>query len=300
MVNQIAQELLTRFERIVLFDEEMSKHTTIHIGGRVKAFIEPENIDDLKAVLKILSTRKKRIQIVGNGSNLIFDSGVMDLYVVSLVKLKGISVDEKHGLVEAMAGEMLSSCFAKCAAAGLSGFEYLCGIPATVGGAVAGNAGAFGKTISEFLLSLTVLDEKYEIKTIDPSELVFDYRKSGIKEKKYIIVSAVFKLDRLAPSTIYSIAQKFASKRKFTQPSEYSAGCVFKKTEIAPAGFLIDEVGLKGQRVGGCEISKIHANFIINVGGGTSTDYKKLEKIIKRKVKSKYNIVLEKEVEYVK
>lgn len=300
MVDQIAQELLTKFEDVVLINEEMSKHTTIHIGGKVKAYIEPTNVEDLKTILEILSKANKRVQIIGNASNLVFDSKAMDLYVVSLLKLKGISIDEKHGIVTAMAGEMLSACFAKSAAIGLSGFEYLCGIPATIGGAVAGNAGAFGKDISDYLISLTVLDEKLNLMCLERKNIEFGYRKSNIKEKKYIIISASFRLDRLAPSTIYSIAQQFANKRKLTQPSEYSAGCVFKRAEIAPAGFLIDEVGLKGLRVGGCEISKVHANFIINLGNGTSSDYKKLEGMIKKKIKSKYNLILIREVEYIK
>jgi len=175
--------------------------------------------------------------------------------------------------------------------------ENLFGIPETVGGAIFNNAGAFGTEISDVLESTLVLDGN-EMKSVSAKDLGFGYRKSNLKNNKQIVLSATFMLHSGSKDDIMTTMRECAQKRLQTQPQVKSAGSVFKRNELAPAGLLIDKCGLKGKTCGGAQISTKHVNFIINWGNSTSKDYKNLVELAKNEVYKKFGATLEREVEY--
>lgn len=299
MISSKEQKFIQSKLKNVTFNQSMMFHSTARIGGKVDIFVCPETIKELKAALSIAKNINLEPIIIGNASNIIFNSGRISGMVISLKNIKGIKVNNKLALVETMAGEMISHVFAVCKNSGLSGFESLCGIPGTIGGSIVNNAGAFGVEISSMIREVKVLLPSLKVKTLKKEDMDFGYRYSSLKNKNYVVISALFKLSHLAPSVIQSVAQQQLNERKEHQPTSYSAGCVFKKCGNVSAGELIDRAGLKGTKIGGCEISSKHANFIINNGNGTSSDYKKLVSLAQKTVKEKFNKELQTEVEFI-
>jgi len=291
--------LREKLKGIIKFNEKICDYSSIKIGGKVAAVIQPNTLKQLKCAIRLLNNLKLPYKIVGATSNLLFSDKSSQLIIISLIKLLGIKADMKNQTITCFAGQRIASCYLFALNHGLSGFEKLAGIPGTIGGAIINNAGAFGAEIKDILESVTVLLPNGRIKTFKTEDLNFGYRNSKLKGSQIIIISACFKLKILAPSVIKSIALECMLKRNQSQPQGLSLGSVFKKYGDVPAGKLIDEAGMKGYSVGGCSISEKHANFIVNNGGGTATDYKKIVKEVQTKIKKLYNLDLELEVEYV-
>ena len=212
-------------------------------------------------------------------------------------QLKGISIDNSTGIIEVLSGETLPTLARKAAANGLHGLEWAVGIPGTIGGAIVMNAGAQGHCISDYLESITTLSLTGEYKAIKASDLNFGYRYSLLQHEKLIVISARLKLESGHAEQIRQITNENLNHRLKTQPyKDQSCGSVFRNPEPLKAAKLIEDLGLKGFRFGGAEISRIHANFIINAKQASSADVQELIKHIQKKVLNSYGILLETEV----
>lgn len=278
----------------VIKNEKIKNITTYKLEGNVKKIIIPENVEELKEVIK----NEKKYKIIGKGSNLIISSSY-DGALIKLNKLDNIKIDKNK--VTVGAGYNLPKLSIILAKKNLKGLEFLSGVPGTIGGAIYMNAGAYGKEIKDIVESVKILDQNGKIKKLKKEQLNFSYRSSIFKEKSYICLEANLILEYGNEEDIIEEIKEKMKKRKETQPLEYpSAGSVFKNPKDTSAGRLIEKIGLKGLKIGGAEVSKKHANFIINKGNATAEDVEKLIEIIKKKVKEKENVELICEQEIIK
>ena len=276
----------------------LSNFTTWRIGGPAEWIAQPKNKDEIKYLINWINKEKLTCNIIGAGSNLLInDKGIKGLSLC-MRQLKGIQTDKSTGIIEVLSGEMLPTLARKAAANGLHGLEWAVGIPGTIGGAIVMNAGAQGHSISNYLESITTLSLNGEYKLIKATDLNFGYRYSLLQEKQLIIISARLKLEAgHGESKIRKITNENFNHRLRTQPyKDQSCGSVFRNPEPLKAAKLIEELGLKGFRFGGAEISKIHSNFIINANKASSADVQGLIKYIQNKVLDTYGILLETEV----
>ena len=276
----------------------LSNFTTWRIGGPAEWIAQPKNNEEIKYLINWINQKKITCNIIGAGSNLLInDKGIKGLSLC-MRQLKGIQIDKSTGIIEVLSGEMLPTLARKAAANGLHGLEWAVGIPGTIGGAIVMNAGAQGHCISNYLESITTLSLNGEYKLIKATDLNFGYRYSLLQEEQLIVMSARLKLEAgHGESKIRKITNENFNHRLRTQPyKEQSCGSVFRNPEPLKAAKLIEELGLKGFRFGGAEISKIHSNFIINANKASSTDVQGLIKYIQKKVLNAYGILLETEV----
>lgn len=296
MVNKLV-EIVGR--QNVKIGEPLSNHCTFGIGGRADFFVTPDNFDALNKVMYFAKLMGKKYLVVGRGSNCLFDSDGFAGIIISTEKLCGIT-NLGQGYFEVLAGSTLAEVVGYTSNLGYGGFEFASGIPGSVGGAIVMNAGANGHETCEFVKYVTYY-EQGERKTQKAEKLNFAYRSSYFAlHPECIIASVVIKLKKEQPKVIYDKILELVAKRRQTQPIGRSAGCVFKKCGDMPAGLLIDRCGLKGVKIGGAEISSVHANFIINTDGATSGDVLNLIDLIRSQVKNKYDKDLELEIEVIK
>ncbi|MBR3897989.1 MAG: UDP-N-acetylmuramate dehydrogenase [Bacilli bacterium] len=275
---------------------EIKNITTYKLKGSIKKLIIAESIDDLKEIIESLKGQKYKI--IGNGSNLIISSS----YDGTIIKLKGIDGLIVNGnVIKVGASYNLAKLSRECAKRGLSGLEFACGIPGTVGGAIYMNAGAYGKEMKDITESVIALDENGKRVTLTKDELKFGYRNSIFKTKNYICLQVKLKLKKDKKEDILKRINDIMKERREKQPLEYpSAGSVFRNPENDSAGRIIESLNLKGLKVGGAEVSEKHANFIVNKGDATAEDIIEIIDKIKEKVKEKYNIELMCEQEIIK
>ncbi len=268
---------------------------TFKIGGRADFFSEPDNPEELNLVIKTAKKSKVPVFVIGAGSNLLIsDRGVRGLVIkLSAPYFKNIVL--KGNYLEAGSGVMLSQIIQFAKSKSLSGPEFLVGIPGTLGGALAMNAGCWGKSIGDLVREVKVLGRNGDIKKIKAKEIKFGYRKSNLG--KYIILSAVLRLKRSSKDAITRNIKKYILKRRDTQDLTFpNAGCIFKNPKFLSAGRLIDLCGLKGKGMGGAFVSDKHANFILNKGGAKSRDVLRLMRLIKTSVKNRFKVNLEPEI----
>lgn len=283
----------------VFLDEPLSRHSTFGIGGNARFFITPENYHDMFAIAKLLESEQIKFKVVGNASNILFSDSGYNGAIISTSKIQQLC-ELGGGEILASAGVKLSSLVAFASEKELSGLEFASGIPGTVGGAIFMNAGAFGKSMSNIVTSVTYYDGK-EVRFARSDKLHFAYRSSLFKQNpEWTIMFCELRLEAGQKSEIKTEIAKLREKRKNTQPFGKSAGSVFKMIDGIPAGKLIDECGLKGLKVGDAEVSNMHANFIINNGHASSEDVVSLIEAIKTRVNEKYNKLLELEIEIVR
>lgn len=285
----------TSLNKRVKLNEPLKLHTTFKIGGPAKYLFEPKDIDELKLAVNLAKNNKIKIFILGNGSNLlVLDRGVSAI----VIKLSGEHFRKiifKFNSLRTGAGVLLQELIKRSSLRGLSGFEFLSGIPATVGGALMMNAGTPSFSISDLVEQIKVMDYNGKIKILKKQDLKFAYRQSHLS--KFIILEAVFKLRKSSVNKIKNTIRECWKRRSQTQELSWaSAGCVFKNPRLDSAGRLIDLCGLKGRQSGQAFISDKHANFIINKGKASSQDILKLMGMIKKEVKKKFNIELEPEI----
>lgn len=272
-------------------------YTTYKLSGTIKKIIFPDSICQLLKLLEYLKINQIKYMVAGFGSNLVFTKDY-DGVVIKLDKLNELKID--GNLVTVGAGYNLMKLSIKMAKLGLSGLEFASGIPATVGGAIYMNAGAYKSDMSEIVKEITVIDDNLELKKITNKELKFGYRTSLLKEKKYICVSAMLELQLGDKDEILKLIKERKERRLKSQPLEFpSAGSVFRNPEGDYAGRLIEELGFKGKKVGDAMVSEKHANFIVNVGNASGKDVKKLIIEIQNKVKEVYGIKLIVEQEFI-
>lgn len=280
----------------VRLNEPLKDKTTFRIGGPARFFIEPKDIIDLKRLLDSARSLRTPIYIIGAGSNILVDDSGVNGAVIRLTSpyFKKIYIEGDH--IRAGSGVALSQLIRLSLLHGLSGLEFLAGIPGTVGGALVMNAGAWGESIADFVQEISVMDYRGEVKSLRKKDLSFRYRSSNLK--KYIILSADLKLFKNRKGIKEKVGRYLTNRFDMQDNSRPNAGCVFKNPHPKrAAGRIIDLCGLKGSRIGDAFVSFKHANFILNYGHASSSDVIKLMGLIKRRVKQKFNINLQPEIE---
>ena len=275
----------------------LKQYNTYKINTMASFMYEPESVEEIKDLLKNLRDKNIKYYILGGGSNVILPN---ENFVGAIIKLALKDLEIKDDIAFVGAGYNLNSFIKKTIDGGYTNLANIYGIPGTVGGAIHGNAGANGSEIFDDLVSVLVLQDE-DVKLINAHNIEHSYRYTTFKGNNDIILGGVFKLEKGDTKKAWKIINENLEKRKNSQPLEYpSAGSVFKNPESLSAGKLIDECGLKGYKVGGAQISKKHANFIINLDNATSSDIISLIEIVKEKVKKEKGIDLELEQEIVK
>jgi UDP-N-acetylmuramate dehydrogenase len=280
------------------FDEPMSMHTSLKIGGSADIAFFPDE-SSISELLKILVSERIPFIVIGGGTNILVNDRGIGGAVIFTSKMNNITLNAEHSTLNAEAGCSLQKVINLCIEHGLSGTEGLAGIPGSIGGAIAGNAGSFGCEIKDVVKSVNLLMPDGDIRELSASDMSFKYRSTKIPSDS-IILSAVLFLKKDEPSEIKKRFTGFINEKKSKQPvSKPSAGCVFKNPKDIAAGKLIDDAGCKGMRVGDIEVSSMHANFFINTGKGTADDFLKLMDMVGKKVKDKFGIVLEPEIRII-
>lgn len=292
LIKKLESESLGSFKENVSF----KTLTTYKTGGNVRLVVYPNTVEDLQIILKYLKDEKISFKVFGNGSNILASDNDYDGVVIKLTNLNELNFD--NGKVEVGAGYNFALLANMMSKRGYSGLEFACGIPATVGGAVYMNAGAYLSDVSNVLEKVEILDENFKICTLNNKDLDFSYRHSIFMNKNWIILKAYFNLVEDNKEEIVNLITDRKQRRLESQPLEYpSAGSVFRNPEGMYAGKLIEECGLKGLIYGGAQISDKHANFIINKDNATSYDIKYLMDLIIEKVEEKYQVKLHREQE---
>lgn len=280
----------------VKLNESLKNYCTFKIGGNAKYLIVIYSTATLIKVCKQLKLHNIKYKVIGMGANLLFsDVGFDGAIVVN----KTNNLEFSETTVIADGGVNLTHLIIKASEVGLGGLENLSGIPSTLAGGIVNNVGAFGTEIADCVQTVECYNENFKKITLTKSDCNFSYRNSIFKQKNLIITKAVLKLKQDEKSLIKKRINDAIYKKSTTQPLNYpSAGSVFKRCNIIPAK-VIDELGLKGTKIGGAEISTKHAGFILNLNSATSQNVKDLINLIKQKVKSTHNIDLKEEIEFV-
>ena len=293
------KEIFPKIKGKVIFNEPLSRHTTFRIGGPCEVWVEPEGMEDLIKIIKYASTEKRKVLIIGNGSNILARDGVFKGIVVRLSGKKFCQINIKGTTITAGAGAQLGKVVGVSCKKGLKGIEGLAGIPGTLGGALYMNAGYVSK-ISDIIKSVKVIHRKnLKIKVLTRKDIKFGYRQSNLN--MFIILELKLALKKEKPSLLLEKKEKLLELRRNEQPVEKpSAGCVFKN----PAGKIraaqyIDMLGLKGKRSGGVQVSKKHANFIVSKNGAKASDVLKLITLIKKNVKKRFKKDLVTEIKII-
>jgi UDP-N-acetylmuramate dehydrogenase len=282
----------------IRFDEPMSEHTSLKTGGPADLAIFPDETA-IAGVVKMLFHGGIPYVVVGNGTNILIEDSGVEGAVIFTNKINAVSYVSDDGSISVQAGCSLQKIINLCIKHGFAGIEGLAGIPGSVGGAVAGNAGSFGYEIKDVITSVDILTMDGDVRKFSWDEIGFEYRNSHLPSNS-IIMKADISLKLDDPYDIKKKVDRFIAEKKMKQPlSKHSAGCVFKNPAYGAAGKLIDEAGCKGIRVGGIEVSTLHANFLINTGGGTASDFLKLMDIVSSRVKERFGIILEPEIKII-
>ncbi len=298
-LREVGHFLESRITGTVSYSEAMRKHTTWRIGGPADLMVVPSGIDDIKLCVELAIENGIPVTVVGNGSNLLVrDNGIRGIVLKISSKFNKLEINDTS--LKAEAGALVPLASKLAAEKGLSGLEFAAGIPASIGGAICMNAGAHGKCMSDVVREVTVLGSDGQILSMSNHEIGFEYRKSNLKDKGLIVLGAEFDLSRGVPEQIREISQDNLAKRRKSQPLEFpNAGSVFANPPGQWAGWLIEQVGGKGMRVGGAMVSEKHANFIVNTGEAAASDVLNLIERIKQLVLEKFNIELTLEVRVV-
>lgn len=282
----------------ILFNEPLKQYTYTKVGGAADYLAFPRNQYELKRIVTFANAHEIPWMVLGNSSNIIVRDGGIEGFVIMFDHFHDVRVNGY--VIEAEAGAKLIDVTHVARYHSLTGFEFACGIPGSIGGAVYMNAGAYCGEIAHILQSCKVLTPEGEIKTLSASDLAFGYRHSKIQETGDVVISAKF---ALAPGNYDQINQEMARLthlRELKQPLEYpSCGSVFKRPVGHFAGQLISEAGLKGHRIGGVEVSEKHAGFMINVDHGTAKDYEDLIAHVIATVEKSTGVTLEREVRII-
>jgi len=275
---------------------KLSAYTTFKIGGAARFFFEPDSLKELRDAVVFAKAKGIPVFILGAGSNILVSDSGLNALVIRLTgkDFKGLVVRGVY--LQAGCGLKLSQLLIAAKKRSLSGLEFLAGIPGTLGGALMGNAGAWGKSIGDLVEEISVLDYNSKVKLLKKSRLEFGYRKSNLR--KYIIIGARLKLAPGKQCQIASLMSRFFKQRSLRQENNLpNAGCIFKNpASFRPAGRLIEACGLKGRTAGGAIISPRHANFILNRGKAKSKDVLSLMRLSAKEVERKFKVGLEPEI----
>jgi UDP-N-acetylmuramate dehydrogenase len=295
MLNQLLS-ILDR-EQIEI-DDPLKKHTYTQIGGNADFLVFPTTFEEVEKVVQYGIQNGIPVTILGNGSNVIIKDGGIRGIVLNLTRLCKISRNANKIVAQSGAAIIEVSKFALNHH--LTGLEFACGIPGTVGGAVFMNAGAYGGEMADVLESALLLNDKGEQVRLVKDELCLEYRSSIVAKKGYVVLEATFHLKNGEYENIKSKMSELTNLRESKQPLEYpSCGSVFKRPPGYFAGKLIQDSGLQGVQIGGAQVSTKHAGFIVNVQNSSASDYIKLIHHVQETVRSKFDVSLETEVKII-
>ncbi|MBI5640965.1 MAG: UDP-N-acetylmuramate dehydrogenase [Nitrospirae bacterium] len=297
------QEMLRGiFQGEVKFDLPMKEHTSLELGGPADVFITPDDPLSLRNLITLLKKKNIPFLPLGRGTNLLVrDSGIdgVVIYMKAFGRIEVLREGNRYAELFVEAGVPWQKLVNFCAEKGYAGIEGLTGIPGSAGGAIYGNAGSFGYETKDVVVSVAIMDADGRLDRFKAEGLGFEYRHCDILPGD-IILSANLKLTRDDKEAVAGRTANFFQEKRQKQPiSERSAGCVFRNPAGASAGRLIDEAGCKGMRVGGIEVSAIHANFFINNGKGTASDYINLMNEVSSLVNRKFGVLLQPEIKIV-
>ena len=281
-------------------NEPMSKHTSFKIGGNADFFMTPRTVEQIKAIITYCVQNTIAYFVIGNGSNLLVsDDGYRGVIIQLYDKFNKIQYTNngQKVIVKAQAGVMLGRLGNELMKKSITGFEFATGIPGTIGGAVMMNAGAYDGEIKNVIINACLMDACGNIVKLNNSQLELGYRTSIIAKEKYIVLEAEFELEKGNQEEIKNKLNDFTVRRKEKQPLEMpSAGSIFKRPQGYYAGKLISDANLVGYTVGGAQVSKKHAGFVVNIGNATAKDIINLTDDVKNKVKEQFGVELELEV----
>jgi UDP-N-acetylmuramate dehydrogenase len=288
-------EKLTEITKNIYQNELLSNHSTFKIGGKCDFLACPETVGELTGLIRFLKENGEKYFVMGNGSNILFPDGGFAGVIVKTARLNELTFS--GGTVVAGAGLTLSRLCDFTLKNSLGGLQDLSGIPGTVGGAVYMNAGAYSGEIKDTLVCSYYLDENFDIVKLSAENHKFSYRHSFFSGKKHIILKSEFGLSEGDGAALKERASELLKRRSQKQPLNYpSCGSAFKRPPNDYASRLIQESGLKGYTVGGAQVSEKHSGFVINIGGATANDARKLIEHIKNTVYNKFGVMLEEEI----
>jgi UDP-N-acetylenolpyruvoylglucosamine reductase len=294
--NQLRAALPPETE--VLTKEPLSRRTTLRVGGAADVYVEPATESDLAKALQLCCRQSIPVMILGRGSNLLVRDGGIRGVVIGLLHPAWSKVTVSGDHLDCGAGAKVRTVSREARHAGLSGLEFLEGIPGSVGGALRMNAGAMGTCMFQVVQTVRFMEFDGSIGELPASELKAGYRAcAGLRTR--IALGAVLKGQAAAVAEIEERTQEYNRKRWSTQPAAPSAGCVFKNPASIAAGRLIQELGLKGTCMGGAVISEVHGNFIVNKGGASAQDVLGLIALVRDKARAMRGIELETELQIV-
>jgi len=283
---------------VIRQDEPLAKRTTLRVGGPADLLVEPSSEQDLSQTLAFCRERDLPVFVLGRGSNLLVKDGGVRGVVICLTQESFTRITIDGNRMTCGAGARLKAVAVEARRHELSGLEFLEGIPGSVGGALRMNAGAMGGVIFDAVRMVRLMDFSGRIQERTPSELEIKYRGCSTL-KTHLALGAVLEGKSGSREDIERRMTEFSQKRWQSQPAAPSAGCIFKNPATVPAGKLIDELGLKGTRVGGAMVSAEHGNFLVNDGTATATDVLNLIALIRERAQARRGIALETEVEII-
>lgn len=295
--SQIKDDLISLEVGKIIEDEPLYKHTTYKVGGPARIYLMVKDIESLVKVIKYCRKHRIKHMIIGRGSNLLFSDKEYEGVIISLnecfnkVKINGSTI-------KAQAGVSMISLAYQAAKTGLSGFEFMGGIPGSIGGGIFMNAGAYKFDIASVVKTVTLLNENCEVVVYNKEQMEFSYRHSICQDNhKLIVLEAEFELMTKDPNEIKAVLDKRKERRMTTQPWNMpSAGSVFRNPETKAAWQYIDECGLRGYEIGGAQVSPKHSNFIVNNGYASARDIYDLIMLVQKKVYEQFNVKLKREV----
>ena len=280
----------------IKIDEPMKKHISFKVGGPADILVKPKSEDELSAVLKLIKKENIPYLIIGNGSNLLVkDGGIRGIVIELSDNFNDFKINGNE--VEIQSGALLSVIGKAVLKAELKGFEFASGIPGTLGGALAMNAGAYGGEMKHIVKSVRLMDMNGDIHELSNEDMKFGYRKSILSSESYVVLSAIIELEKGNYDEIKEIMADFTQRRVTKQPlSLASAGSTFKRPTGHYAGKLIEDSGLRGLTLRGAQVSEKHCGFVVNLGDATAKDILDLIYVVKSTVNAKYGVMLEEEV----
>jgi len=285
---------------IIKEHEPMSKHTSFRVGGAARWFVQPGNVQEVQEAIVFAQEKKLPWFVLGGGTNTLVSDKGFEGVIINITN-RAVKIDGER--VTAAAGAMSVSVARSAADAGLSGMEWAASLPGTIGGAVRGNAGCFGGEMKDAVESVRVLRDgsTMELKNADCQ---FAYRESCFKHNKDVIIDVTLKLTTGDKQMVKAKMDEMMNKRKTTQPiASGTAGCAFKNPlvngKLTSCGKIIEELGLKGMKIGGIQISEIHGNFLINDGTATADNVVQMISFVKTRARDELGISLQEEIEYV-
>ena len=302
--GQIPQSLVWRLRQIVgednlLLDEPMSEHTTFEIGGPADVFVMPDDVEEVRSVVAACREADVDWFVLGCGSDLLVSDEGYRGVIISLSDAF-TNVTTEGNTISCQSGVMLKEASEMACELGLSGLEFACGIPGSIGGACFMNAGAYDGCTADVLQSVRVICPDGSLETISVDDLHLGYRQSRIKDDGLVVLSATFALRKDDPENIRERMEDLTRRRESKQPLDKpSAGSTFKRPQGYFAGKLISDAGLMGYQVGGAAVSKKHAGFVVNLGGATAADVRAVIAHVQDEVERQFGVRLEPEVRFL-